>query len=209
MGPQLLAYSVNNRGQVVGNYNPCGFEATGHGFLWEDGVLTTIDSPNGALTLTGINDSGDMVGFFESGGIQGSVLLSKGTFTALVNPDSADIPAAFGINNRGDIVGILGGDGFLLSKGQWTLFRVPGSVGTEARGINDRGDIVGFWTDAEGNIHGYLLSKGQFTEIQVPGTTITEVFGVNNRRDVVGDYQDEGGFLHGFKTKVSAAPNTP
>jgi probable HAF family extracellular repeat protein len=199
-GPQTLAYSINNRGQVVGGYNPCGNE--GHGFLWADGTLTTIDVPNEFNTdLHGINDHGDIVGSYGSTGLHG-FLLSKGTFTQLVAPNTEDQPVPFGINNRGDIVGDLGGDGFLLSNDRYTLFRVPESGWTEARGINDRGEIAGFWMDADGVIHAYLFSKGQFTEIHVPVGSNAGIFGLNNQDQIVGDYSDENGALHGFVMKV-------
>jgi hypothetical protein len=167
-------------------------------------MLTTIDHPNGTNTsLNAINDQGEIVGSYDSPHRPQGFLLSKETFMEIVAPDSPDVPIPFDINNRGDIVGDLGGDVFLLSKGQYTLFRVPESAWTESRGINDQGDIVGFWMDAEDMIHGYLLSNGRFTEIQVPGTSITEFFGANNQAQVVGDYSDENGALHGFVMKVN------
>jgi uncharacterized membrane protein len=204
------AYGVNDRRQVVGQYltnvlGPTGCEQVGHGFFWSDGVFTTIDAPGGGiLTLTGINNAGDMVGFVEGGGgFQGGVLVSHGTFTALpLHPDSLDFPIPFGINDRGDIVGDIGGDAFLLSRGRYTLWRVPESGFTEARGINDRGDIVGFWVDAEGTSHGYVLSKGQLTEIHVPVGTVFVLSGINNRGQVTGRYADETGRPHGFLLQV-------
>jgi probable HAF family extracellular repeat protein len=200
-GPQMIANGVNNRGEVVGGYNPCGNE--GHGFIWSDGTLTTIDVPNEPFPdLRGINDHGDIVGFTAVHGF----LLSKGMFTALVAPDTTeDVPVPFGINNSGDIVGDLGGDAFLLSKSRYTLFRVPGSGFTEARGINDRGDIVGFWMDEQGSIHGYVLTTKTFTEITLPIASTVAVNAINNSREIVGGFTDldnPSGTAHGFEMRI-------
>ena len=204
----LIAFSVNNRGHVVGNQRPCGAGVPGHGFFWADGVLTTLDHPDGALTLRGINDAGVMVGYVDHNGIIGSVLLSRGLSPRCQPPDeSDDIPAAFGLNNRGDIVGELGLDGFLWSKGQYTRLRVPGSVRTEALGINDRGDIIGWWDGCGGPSPWLSSLTGADTAIQVPGAHSTQVFGGNNRRQVVGLYAVEGHEAqHGFVWQVAHAP---
>jgi probable HAF family extracellular repeat protein len=182
--PQTLAYSINDRGEVVGVYvssvlDPNGSHTESHGFLWSEGTRTTIDIPGSTFTEAhGINDRGEIVGSYtDASGTPHGFLLSKGTLTEIIDPNSTDVPIPFGIHNRGDIVGGLGGQGFVFSKGRFTMINVPGSVGTETRGINDHGEIVGFWMDAEGMIHGYLFSKGRFTEIQVPGSSLTEVFG--------------------------------
>jgi uncharacterized membrane protein len=47
--------------------------------------------------------------------------------------------------------------GFLLDKGSYTIFDVPGSTWTEAHRINDAGQIVGAYGDASGT-HGFLAT---------------------------------------------------
>ena len=64
---------------------------------------------------------------------------------------------AFGINDRGDIVGgYLGAGfkGFVLSGGIFTTIDVPGSAETNAWGINDRGQVVGWYFAPTG--HGFV-----------------------------------------------------
>ena len=76
------------------------------------------------------------------------------TFTTLEGLPSGDYGAgtygaAYGINNRGDIVGTYVGGGlhgFLYSNGTYTTLDAPGSFDTQVFGINDRGQIAG---DAE------------------------------------------------------------
>ena len=44
-----------------------GSGSTTHGFIWSDGTLRTIDDPhgNGRTTINGLNDKGDIVGFYS------------------------------------------------------------------------------------------------------------------------------------------------
>jgi hypothetical protein len=66
---QTVAIGIN-KGQIVGAYvapTPDGIGKFG-GFLLEDGKFTLIDFPGTNRTqITGINDSGDMVGFYVPG----------------------------------------------------------------------------------------------------------------------------------------------
>ena len=72
------------------------------------------------------------------------------TFTTIDIP-GATVIQAFGINNRGQIVGRyipVGGRflrSYVLDHGTFTTIDAPGagSAGTVLSGINDRGDIVG------------------------------------------------------------------
>jgi uncharacterized membrane protein len=128
-----------------------------------------------------------------------SGLSAEQRFTAIDFPGTSGVTAAFGINDRGDIVGNYGpGDahGFLLSKGKFTTIDFPGASATAARGINSEGDIVGLYclqglvpTLCNGTgLHGFLLSKGAFTTIDVPGAAYTTADGINPEGDIVGDY---------------------
>src|SRR5439155_9880083 len=70
-------------------------------------------------------------------------------FTTIDVPNSVTTNA-FGINDRGQIVGGYDGHGFLLSGGTFTTIDVPNSQGTGANRINDRGQIVGNYGDVSG-----------------------------------------------------------
>src|SRR2546426_416800 len=108
--------------------------------------------------VTGINDSGKIVGrYFAAGSVHGKPL-SRGSYTSL------DVPGAFGtlvgangINDSGQIIGSydVGGlrHGFLLSGGSYTMFDVPGEPITSVHGINNFGQIVGTYFDAGGIEH--------------------------------------------------------
>jgi probable HAF family extracellular repeat protein len=128
-----------------------------------------------------------------------SVFADDPAFVAIDYP-GADSTQLWGINARGDIVGVevRAGvtHGFLKHGQTFTEIDYPGADATEAFGINARGDIVGDYTVA-GVTRAYLLNEEGFTQIDVPGATLTSPGAINARGDIVGLYAS-GGATHGF-----------
>jgi hypothetical protein len=88
--------------------------------------------------------------------------------------------------------------GYLLDRGTFIPFDVPGSATTNAWDINPQGDIVGDYQDADG-LHGFLRTEdGDFFRLDFPGSNNTQARGINAQRKVVGFYVDSGGARHGF-----------
>jgi probable HAF family extracellular repeat protein len=129
---------------------------------------------------------------------------------------------AFGINNRGQVVGeYLDADGrfhgYLWEKEQLTTIDGPDGTGASATDINDRGQIVGVYrnptippTDPESR-DGFLLSKGDYTTFDTPGPGATVPLGINNRGQIVvstttGGLANAQGFLF---SQGAAGPLTP
>src|SRR5262249_33757652 len=87
----------------------------------------------------------------------GVTLVALAQSLTSIDFSGATITRPFGINLRGDIVGmyvIVGVIyGFLLSDGQFITFDVPGATATNPIAINPRGDIVGWYVSA-GVTHG-------------------------------------------------------
>lgn len=149
---------VNDRGDVVGAFieagpspDPYAYYETGRlrGFVMRGGSFTPIDFPGSdATTVTGINDRGQTVGYYDAGGTRRGFLLSDGRFTTIDQPGSSfTLPSR--IDNRGRIVGGYGDPngvntrGFLWEDGDYTTIVAPGErTDTVAHDINDRGDIV-------------------------------------------------------------------
>jgi uncharacterized membrane protein len=189
-------------------------------------IYTTLNA-FGSTTGTqaqGINDSGQIVGFYNGGTV--GFLLSGNRYTALSVPGGGAL--LYGINATGQIVedhyllsgnvwtrlNLLGGEargindtgqiagetadgqGLLLSGNQLFVFNVPGSSFTSGWGINNSGEIVGITDGIKGN-DGFLLSGNTYTRIDVPGATYTDVFGINNRGQIVGAY-GTGNITYGF-----------
>jgi len=94
---------INDHGVVAGNYTDSA--GVNHGYVYANGVYTTIDAPGGGVTtLTGINDAGDVVGIEELGCCtQYSFVDKDGVFTTsssrtrcsgpLPSPMASAIPA--------------------------------------------------------------------------------------------------------------------
>ena len=133
-----------------------------HGFLYSAGTFTTIDAPGAVNTsLTGINNSGQILGDLYDGTGWYTFLDIGGTFAPLALPDDA---YARGLNDQGQIVGQYvdapGLHGFLYSAGTFTTIDAPGAANTVLSGINNSGQIVGMVIVPT---HGFLYSAGTFT----------------------------------------------
>jgi probable HAF family extracellular repeat protein len=160
---------INNAGQIVGyfsviNNGPYGLTLSSgtYGFLYSGGTYTALDDPlatNGTYA-TGINNVGQIVGYYgNTSGTHGFVF-SDGTYTTLDDPLATNNGTyATGINDSGQMVGYYltaptGIHGFLYSNGIYTTIDDPlGVGGSQALGINDKGRIVGSY-----NPHGFLLT---------------------------------------------------
>jgi probable HAF family extracellular repeat protein len=169
------------------------------GYLYTGGSFTTIDVPGAPNTnAQGINDSGQIVGYFWGFGpaAQGFVF-TGGNFTTF-NVPGAVYTLPNGINNSGQIVGSFFdasgvAHGFVYTGGSFTTIDVPGATGTVANGINNSGQIVGFF-----GAHGFVYTGGSFTIIDVPGATVTTPIGINDSGQIVGYFVDATGGEHGF-----------
>ncbi len=136
------AFGINASGTIVGDFT----DATGalHGFVLRDGVYMQIDVPGAVDTeAVRINASGDIVGSWDTDiNTQGHgfVLTREGQFIIIDAPKA--IPegtSAFGINDRGQIVGGYTdaiGDlhCFLLVAGMFTDVDFPGAPFTQCAG---------------------------------------------------------------------------
>ncbi len=156
------ALSINDAGDIVGAYGEEEYTEGGphYGFLLSKGEYTQIELADVNVCGTvahSINDAGEIAGDYTLAPCDKSnpdpeyhgFLLGDGSFTKIDVPNSTRT-VAFGINERGAIVGIYDragrGHGFLLWKGVFTDIDFPGARGTRAKGINDRGWIVGdYW----------------------------------------------------------------
>ena len=170
------------------------------GFLYSGGVFTVIDAHGGNYTdPCGINDHGQVVGFYGEAGISAhGFLYDGGTFTSIDVPGAVNTSAAR-INNRGDIIGSFfdgkAHHGYEYRSGVFTTIDVPGADITEPFGINDSGQIVGAFLDATG-IHGFLYSEGFFTTLDVPWGGDAMARGINDSGQIVGiAYSPFTGFL--------------
>jgi probable HAF family extracellular repeat protein len=191
--------SINNCGQIVGDYTEDDADATLHGFLRDArGRFTTIDLPGAKATVASrINDRGQIVGrYYQTAPFRGpdvrfrGFLLDRGKLTRIDVP-GAVATQAVGINNRGLVVGEYQDaagrfHGFLWREGRFTTIDLPGAAGTSLVDVNDRGQILGVSLDRAGGYHGLLLERGRFTTFDAPGVQFTFPRDINNRGQVAG-----------------------
>jgi probable HAF family extracellular repeat protein len=201
------AFSVNDSGQVVGTFN----NGAPNGFLYSGGNFTTIDDPLGPTYAMGINNSGQIVGFYDGPSGTKGFLYSGSSYTTISDP-LGNITAALGINNKGQVVGAyldsnFLGHGFVYTNGSFVTLDDPlGVEGTAARGINDSGQVVGVYQDSNGISHGFLYSGGTYTTIDDPlGVNGSAALGINNAGEIVGAYVGSNNLTQGFTTE---APST-
>jgi hypothetical protein len=110
---------------------------------------------------TGVNDAGEVVGFYQEGPNTSPVFTGfvdkAGSVTPLEFP-GATSTQALGVNDLGEIVGdyVTGGvmHGFLDNAGTFTTLDPTGSTATTINGINDSGTVVGFYVNANASTIG-------------------------------------------------------
>jgi probable HAF family extracellular repeat protein len=190
-GNNAVAWQLNNRGQVTGiaeNATPdpscTAAEPEGKPVIWEGDKIqelpTIADDLDGATFA--VNDNGQAVGF-SGNCISGVPFTSlhavlwqrhgqRWTATDLGTLGGKILNLAFGINNRGQVVGQsdLPGDtayhAFLWQDGAMTdLGTLPGDVVSWAETINSSEEAVGTSFDANGNPHPFIWQDGTMTDL--------------------------------------------
>lgn len=107
---QTQALGLNNNDEVVGVYTVgSGSNAAMHGFTWYPGFgFHKIDAPagSGTTTVNGVNECGDIVGFYVDSAGNTDGLLGNAQFSAFVSPvhsardDSASVASAKKIKTK-------------------------------------------------------------------------------------------------------------
>jgi probable HAF family extracellular repeat protein len=109
-GHDTTVSGINNEGQVTGTYfapngTTGGFTAYGFIYNLNTGTYATLGDPlaTGGTFSIGINDAGQVVGYFIGQGDQ-AFLYSNGIYT-LLSPSPSNANIATGINDAGEIIG--------------------------------------------------------------------------------------------------------
>ena len=160
-GTSGAAWAINDQGTATGTSDGHAFAYNSAQGLTDLGLLP--NAPTGATTTgLGINHAGDIVGFeqVDSQGDTVPFLYSSGHMAQL-GAFGYTQGAAHGINNAGQIVGVLTNDGvtlqpFRYSNGSYTLLNdvIDPSAGVilrQAVAINNNGQILAYGTDTSGS----------------------------------------------------------
>ena len=174
---------INNNGQIAGFYT---IGSTHHAFLYNNGTFSNFDPPCYTVSVNGISDSGQIVGWCSGP----ASFIYNGSAVTWINFPGGSFTTAFGISSNGAYVvgtyGLAPTHGFLDSGGVYTTIDYPSAVETFPVGVNDSGTVVGFYYDAANGRHSFLYKDGVFTTLVAPSATDTEVVGINNSGTVVG-----------------------
>jgi probable HAF family extracellular repeat protein len=218
---------INDRGEIVGfsetsvpdpnDEDFCGFgtHLTCRPFIWRNGdmsSLPTVGGNNGSAS--GINMHGQIAGYAQTTVTDSGcppyqttrgVLWDKGKAQALPPVGSDPDSVAYGINNRGQVVGYSGtctaaNHAVLWENGTVVSLHDLGK-GAIAFFINDRGEIAGEVGSANGETaYGALWKDGKITNLgTLPGDAAALATGINNHGQIVGSTIDSSNdWSHGF-----------
>lgn len=149
-----IAQGINAAGEFVGDYVrdsgsvPVRGGYKGNNSAWQEDV--DLPFPAVRVAPRGINERGDIVGWFVAEGGEGTqgFLISDGATTVLNFPGAASTFVQ-GINNRGQLSGSWEdadrvSHGFFLDSdlASWTSIDAPNSMNTQAFQINDLGQVA-------------------------------------------------------------------
>lgn len=211
------AWQINNRGQVIGaaenatqDPNCTVFTLEVEPVIWERGQIQELPTLSGDLdgVALAINDRGQSVGIstncptelfvYPSHAVLWTRSPGKVGVIDLGNLGSTLFNIAFGINNRGQVVGQSGLTGdmafhaFLWQDGAMTdLGTLPGDVVSWAETINSKDQAVGTSFDASGNPHPFVWQNGVMSDLNalIPPDSpwlLLEALGNNDRGQIVG-----------------------
>ncbi len=218
---QSWASAINGKGQIAGSAHvryefTWGYWDVPHAAVFTDGTWMDL----GALfpprppaynpsEATGINESGQVVGYFGGNVYPRSFLYTPGDpatwmelnpscpfADCLVYPDD--------INDRGQVVGRLSYSAlprtslaFLYDNGSIQTLPSLGGASNWAFAINNSGQVVGYSQNAAGFIHGFLYQDGttyDLNDLVPPGSgwTVGTAYDINDAGLIVGGGQRAG-----------------
>ena len=202
---QTEATSLNNLGQVVGDFTTPDDPDSRRAFLRQPNGKLTVLGTFGALQAVpmAINDRGQIAGWTNEIDRIRAFLLQPGSRTpqdlGSLGPDT--FARATSINNLGQVVGHSGltnsdpfpSHAFLYSEGRMRDLGTMGGITSTALGINNLGQIVGWSTlaSSESVEHAFVIIGGQMRDLNkllsptVTGWVILIATDINDRGEIV------------------------
>ena len=225
-GNNGFASDINNAGQIAGTAqttvtdSKCPPYQTISPVLWEKGdaqPLPTVGSDPDGVAFA-INDQGQAVGYSGTCFAALHAVLWENS-TAIPLDDIKGGAIAQGINERGQIVGIIGSpDGTTQYAALWqnqvltNLGTLPGDFAAIATGINNQGQVVGSTQDSSFHwSHAFIWQNGVMTDLNTLFPASSNLFAtMANKINESGQISGMGTVLSGPDAgKVHAFLATP
>lgn len=208
-----IGMAIDTAGDAVGAYADS--NSAYHGFVRavSTGTITQFDDPNEPSPATsrgtfpkGINDSGQIVGFYVTGSYD-----TNSTYYGFLLAAGNLAPANFTAGNFTTIIDPNAGSGESANGDK---------QGTIPMAINASGMITGWYIDSSNNRHGFIYNSATNTftvsTFDPPGSTTitgndlsgTFATSIDAAGDVVGTYTDSNGLRHGFIRSASGTITT-
>jgi probable HAF family extracellular repeat protein len=177
------------------------------GWVWEGGAVRMLSSPTsleGATFAADVNASGTVLGWVDVDGVGTPAVWSGELVTLLGRLDPGEYAGAYGMNDRGDVVGASVSTGLLWRDG--VVSAVAPVAGTERAHplhINNAGVMAGH-AALDGSTRPARWVDGVGELLPVPDAPdgrnwfAFNVSGMNERGDVVGASFLNGGAARGF-----------
>ena len=197
------ANALNDSGHVAGwSANAVG---TSKAFLYRDGVMLDLgigESGRSSYAMS-VNNSGQVVGHYD-------VLVGGGVVThpfeykdGVLTDLGFDGCAAFGNNDRGQIVGAqaVGSaeHAFLYYEGAMNDLGTLGGTNSRAYEVNESGQVAGYSDTAGGFTHAFLYSASGMTDLGTLGGYLSLGYAINDSGEVVGySSMTASGVVHAF-----------
>jgi probable HAF family extracellular repeat protein len=202
--------AVSATGTVLGNYYDTSF--TEHGFIYQNGTITSFDPPNSlGTTPSGINAKGEIVGsFFDSNYTQHGFILNIGstgtqTFTVV---DYAGSPgfAFTGIDKAGLLFGDAAGANnaqLLVTYAKKHFTTLIGANDPALYSVSSKGNLAGAYAIYPAgqfypNFAAFVDVAGTQTAINVPNAVNSVAYGINDSGTAVGYSSNASGVETGF-----------
>jgi serralysin len=207
------AGDINDKGVIVGSYSP-----GVHGYILNNGVITTVDYPGGRNTnLNGINNHDVVAGTYVDSDHKRRGFIFNGADFISVNYPGAIETFVEGISDSGLVVGTYSDGssserGFLYDGSAYRSIEVPGATRTIPHGVNSDGAIVGtYFAQGISGAQGFLFDGFEYRTVNHPNSPhTTNLTDITNDWQILGTYQtlDGSGPHHGF-TATIARPAAP
>jgi probable HAF family extracellular repeat protein len=213
--------AINNKGDVVG-YNGGYQTATSRAFLYSGGVMQDLGPAVGSgafyanTAAFGINDAGQVTGFFQRGGQQGAFFYSAGAFYE-IGSLGGTFSAGYAINSSGQIAGYsqnVSGDIHATLYSNFVLqdFGTLPGLSSYGTALNDFGVMVGI-SEGNGRV-GFVSGAGQLLALNdlidpISGWNIAQATGINNAGQISAIAYRADAAYRSFAVRLDPIPDVP